>query len=164
VWFVDAVRFAVVVFGLLNSAVLVRLMWLRWQRRAPNLWEGSANYFTMSGLILLMLVAIARRLDSLGDAPDWWLWASAFGVALVSVGLSRTVTIPTYRRRVNTPTGGKHIMNEPEAPEPDQTDTVEDQGEPQPVPYTEDSVQDDGEDIEDPPGFDDAAFDGSDNA
>lgn len=54
-------------------------------------------------------------------------------------------------------------MTENQAPEPD--GTVEaDEGEPLPVPYTGDDTQDDGTEVEDPPGFDDAAFDGSDNA
>ena len=102
----DITRYYVVVVALWLIAVLLRLAYLRtrdyggvrglFKRGTP-----SPHPFSTLGLAVLMLGAILRRFESLGEPADFFHWLVFTGVTLVFIGVLinvRFTFVPPWRR------------------------------------------------------------------
>jgi len=98
-------RYETVIAALWVTAVLLRLVWLRFQEKRWKCFlrgQESPHPLTTIGLAVLMLVAIRRRLDYLGEPPNGYLWFVFVGVNLVLLGILINVRFdfrPPWRRQ-----------------------------------------------------------------
>lgn len=102
----DLTRYYVVISALWVTAVLLRMLYLRASASTslPEFFSRTTTPHPLSvaGLIILMMVAIARRFNSLGQPGDAFLWFVTAGVTLVLAGVLMTMQFtlaPPWARR-----------------------------------------------------------------
>lgn len=98
--FIDALRCLMVAAALLLMALALRLVWVRRHESAERrgMHVHPATVLSYCGFLGMY---VARRLDALGEPPDWWLVAAVLFLTLGWYGVLMRTTLsltPPWRR------------------------------------------------------------------
>lgn len=104
----DAVRYYCVITALWLIAMLTRMIYRRIRQSG---WRGKAvpQPLSIVGACALLINAIFRRFENLGQPGDWFLWLAAFGITCLLLGVLRShrfsLNPPWSRRDTRRPRG-----------------------------------------------------------